>query len=124
MSKLNLRAGLGALAAALVSLPAAPAAFAQSPPVHPTPPPRVQLVTCAASIQVTMNPTGSISPWTYGKGPFAVTLDPVNHPRVEGGQLICYYQALKQIGAFVIYQPVGARHCAVRPDNKGFDCTP
>jgi hypothetical protein len=119
MSRPNLGAGLAALAAVLLSVPAAPAAFARP---EATVVPRIQLVTCPASIQVRMDPTGPVAPWTYGKAPFAVTLDPVNHPRVEGGQLICYYQALKQIGAFVISQPVGARHCAVRPDNKGFNC--
>jgi hypothetical protein len=123
MSTSSLRAGLAALATALLSLPAAPAAFAQ-PSTVPHPPLRVTVVTCPATISVRMDPTGSVAPWTYGKGPFSVTLDTVNHPRVEGGQLICYYQALKQIGAFVIYQPVGARHCVVRNDNKGFDCTP
>lgn len=115
-----LRAGITVLALAAASAPAAMAQPGGRPPVrHP-----VQVLACPASIQVRMTPTSPIGGgWDYGKGAFAVTLDPVNHPRVEMGTLICYYQGLKQIGAFVISQPQGARHCTVRPDNKGFDCT-
>jgi hypothetical protein len=35
----------------------------------------------------------------------------------------CYYRLLNQPAAFVIYQGEGARHCVVRADKKGFDCT-
>ncbi|MEW6596701.1 MAG: hypothetical protein AB1429_04295 [Pseudomonadota bacterium] len=85
---------------------------------------RAMRVPCPAQVQVTMNPTGSLAPWTYNKSPFFVTLDPLNKPRVEQNTLICYYKLLNQPAAFVIFQPQGPRHCTVNPTQNGFVCTP
>jgi hypothetical protein len=45
--------------------------------------------------------------------PAALSLDAKNPPRVESNELICYYAMPDGYNAFVYFQALGARTCAV-----------
>lgn len=71
---------------------------------------------CPADISARLVPT-ALQGWTANDGAVTLRLDGV--PRAEGGTLTCSYGP----GHVTLTRPAWGR-CTVRPDGKGFDCTP
>jgi hypothetical protein len=79
-------------------------------------------VLCPTGVSVVLKPTAPAAGWSTNNSPVALSLDAKNHPRVESGELICYYAMPDGYNAFVYFQALGGRTCTVRGDNTGFTC--
>jgi hypothetical protein len=84
-------------------------------------------VYCPQQVAVKMvaaNPMAlSVLGWKANDGPFTVSLDPANPPRVSGGYMTCYYKLGSQPGAFNVLQPVGNMKCSPTSNGAGFVCS-
>jgi hypothetical protein len=84
-------------------------------------------VLCPTNVQVELVPKPKAGAWSYDTSVSAVgfvKLDPDNLPRVEGGNLICYYAFGNQPGAFYYDRSEAGYTCVVNAQNNGFDCAP
>ena len=81
-----------------------------------------QNVPCPTNVSVVLHPTPHAVGWMTNNAPVALSLDSKNSPRVESNELICYYAMPDGYNAFVYFQPLNGRTCAVATGNTGFIC--
>jgi hypothetical protein len=117
MSHSIIRAGI----AAVFCLAAVTAGATAQPRMAPKP---TKYLPCPVQVQVKFVPVPDpvAGGWTANESPFPVQLDPLNPPKISGGNMVCTYKLLNQPGVFMIYQGVGTHTCVVRWDKKGFNC--
>lgn len=89
-------------------------------PAHMAP---VETVLCPTNVKVVLQPTPApATGWSTNNSPVSLTADPKNLPRVESGEMICYYAMPDGYNAFVYFQGLAGRTCTVRADHTGFEC--
>ena len=79
-------------------------------------------VLCPTNVKVVLQPTPPAAGWSTNGTPVSLKADAKTLPRVESGELICYYAMPDGYNAFVYFQALAGRTCTVRADNTGFTC--
>ena len=109
-------------AVAALSIVSGGAAFADGPNDRMAQKHHSRPTMCPMHVSVVLHPTTPAAGWMTNNSPVALSLDAKNPPRVESGELICYYAMPDGYNAFVYFQSLGGRMCTVRADKMGFDC--
>jgi hypothetical protein len=93
-----------------------------APTMVPHVTPRTETIYCPTAVSVVLTPSMAASGWSTNNSPVSLSPDTKNPPRVESGEMICYYAMPDGYNAFTYFQDVKGRMCTTRSDGTGFSC--